>query len=302
MPQRMRPAHIALAVAVTAVWGVNFVVIEVGLDHFPPLLFSALRFGLSAVPAIFFVKRPKVAWKWVIAFGLTLGAVKYGLLHTGMRWGMPAGLSSLVLQIQAVFTTVFAAMFLRERPGGRRIAGLAIALGGIVVAAVAHGGGGPVGAFVLIIAAAAAWGVANVITRKASPPHLLSWMVWISAVPVLPLLALSLIFEGPRADLDALAAIDLSGFGAIAYAAGVSTLFGFGAWGYLMSRYDASSVAPYSLLVPFFGMSSAWVFLGEAVTVPSVIAAVLVVGGIAVSASGRAAAKKAAQPALAASR
>lgn len=281
----MRKHHIALAVAVTAVWGLNFVLIEVGLEHFPPLLLTALRFGLSAFPAIFFVRRPGVAWKWVIAFGLVLGAVKYGLLHTGMRWGMPAGLSSLVLQVQTVFTTVFATMLLRERPGRRRLTGLAIALGGIVVAAVARGDSAPAGAFAMIIAAAAAWGIANVITRKASPRHLLSWMVWISAVPVLPLLALSLLVEGPRADLAALAAIDLPGIGAIAYAAGVSTLFGFGAWGYLISRYDATAVAPYSLLVPFFGMTSAWLFLGETVTVPSIIAAVLVVGGIAVSAS-----------------
>lgn len=281
-PTTLKPLHIALAVAVTAVWGVNFVVIEVGLDHFPPLLFSALRFALAAVPAIFFVRRPKVALKWIIAVGLVLGGVKFGLLHIGMEAGMPAGLSSLVLQVQSVFTAVFAALILRERPTAVKLAGMALALGGIGVAAAARGGlSGGVTAFVLVVAAAAAWGLSNVFTRKAAPDALLGWMVWVSAVPVLPLLALSLLVEGPSADLAALAAIDLPGLGALAYAAVLSTLFGFGAWGFLLSRYEATSVAPFSLLVPVFGMSSAWVLLGEGVSAASLVAAVLVIAGVA---------------------
>ena len=99
-PRRMRPSHVLLAVLVTAVWGVNFTVIEVGLDHFPPLLFSALRFLVAALPAVFLVGRPKVAWKWIVGVGLALGVAKFGLLFVGMNAGMPGGLSSLVLQIQ----------------------------------------------------------------------------------------------------------------------------------------------------------------------------------------------------------
>ncbi|HEY1179291.1 MAG TPA: EamA family transporter [Phytomonospora sp.] len=285
MPTRsttLTPAHIALAVAVTATWGVNFVIIEVGLDHFPPLLFSALRFALAAVPAIFLVRRPKVAWKWIVAVGLVLGGVKFGLLHIGMKAGMPAGLSSLVLQVQSVFTAVFAAVILRERPTRVKLLGMALALGGIGVAAAARGGlSGGATAFALVIAAAAAWGLSNVFTRRAAPDALLGWMVWVSAVPVLPLLALSLLVEGPSADLAALRAIDLPGLGALAYAAALSTLFGFGAWGFLLSRYEATSVAPFSLLVPVFGMTSAWVFLGEEVSALSLTAAALVIAGVA---------------------
>lgn len=138
-PRTMRPLHIALAALVAAVWGVNFVVIEVGLAHFPPLLFSALRFLVAALPAVFFVGRPKVAWKWIVSVGLVLGVAKFGLLFIGMDRGMPAGLSSLVLQVQAVFTALFAAVALGERPGGIRVVGMAVALAGIGVAAVDEG-------------------------------------------------------------------------------------------------------------------------------------------------------------------
>lgn len=275
--------HTALAVLVAAVWGFNFVVIEFGLGSFPPLLLSALRFLVAALPAVFFVGRPKVAWKWIIAVGVVLGIAKFGLLFTGMDNGMPAGLSSLVLQAQAVFTAVFAAVVLKERPGGLRIAGMAVAFAGIAVAAVDEGASGPVLGFTMVIAAAACWGVSNVLTRKASPPDALNFMVWVSVVPVLPLAGLSLLLEGPERDLAALRGLDWSGVGVILYLAWITTVFGFGAWGYLLRTYPASSVAPFSLLVPVFGMSSAALVLGEDVSGLRWVAAVLLVGGVAVT-------------------
>jgi O-acetylserine/cysteine efflux transporter len=279
----MRPTHISLAVLVAAVWGVNFTVIEVGLDHFPPLLFSALRFLVAALPAVFFVGRPKVAWKWIVAVGLALGVAKFGLLFIGMDAGMPAGLSSLVLQIQAVFTALLAITLLGERPGRTRLIGMAVAFGGIALAAVDEGASGPLGAFALVIAAAAFWGVSNVLTRKASPPDALNFMVWVSTVPVLPLLGLSLLTEGPSRDLDALRALDWQGAAVVGYVAWVTTVFGFGAWGWLLHRHPASTVAPFSLLVPVFGMSSAALFLHESVGPLRWAAAALLVGGVALT-------------------
>ncbi|MEU5898605.1 MULTISPECIES: EamA family transporter [Streptomyces] len=286
----MRPAHICLAVLVAAVWGVNFVVIEVGLDHFPPLLFSALRFLVAALPAVFFVGRPKVAWKWIVGVGLVLGVAKFGLLFIGMDAGMPAGLSSLVLQVQAVFTGFFAFLALGERPGRVRVTGMVVALGGIAVAAVDEGETGPLTAFALLMGAAACWGASNVLTRKASPPDSLNFMVWVSTVPVLPLLALSLLFEGPSRDLDAVRSLDWQGAGIIVYVAWVTTVFGFGAWGYLLRRHPASTVAPFSLLVPVFGMSSAALVLDESVSGLRWCAAALLVGGVALASFGKASA------------
>ncbi|MFE6133509.1 EamA family transporter [Streptomyces sp. NPDC056437] len=293
----MRPVHRALAVTVAAVWGVNFVVIELGLGHFPPLLFSALRFLVAALPAVFFVGRPKVAWKWLIGVGLALGVAKFGLLFIGMDRGMPAGLSSLVLQIQAVFTAVLAAAVLAERPGRARVLGMAVALGGIALAAVDEGTSGPLLGFVLVVTAAACWGVSNVLTRKASPPDALNFMVWVSVVPVVPLLALSLLFEGPSADLHALRSLDWSGAGTIVYVAWGATVFGFGAWGFLLRRYPASAVAPFSLLVPVFGMTSAALLLDESVSPLRWGAAVLLVGGVALTSLSRATAPDASVPA-----
>ncbi|WP_203908653.1 EamA family transporter, partial [Rhizocola hellebori] len=271
----MRPRDIAAAIAVMAIWGINFVAIDIGLDRMPPLLFCALRFALAAFPAVLFVGKPQVAWKWVIGVGLMLGVVKFAFLFGGMAAGMPAGLSSLVLQSQAVFTLVFAFTLLRERPSRRQWIGTGVAALGIVLVALRFGAGGPFGAFLLVVGAGAAWGLSNMAMRRAAPPDMLKFMVWVSAVATLPLVALSLVLEGPP-HLD----LDLAGIGALVYIAYISTLAGFAVWGSLIRRYTAATVAPFSMFVPFFGIASATLFLGEQIHATDLIAGLLVVGGV----------------------
>ncbi len=240
---------------------------------------------MAAPPAVFLVGRPKVAWKWIVAVGLVLGVAKFGLVFVGMDTGMPAGLSSLVLQIQAVFTAVIAAAVLGERPTGVKVLGMVVALAGIGVAALDEGASGPLGAFVLVVGAAAAWGLSNVLTRKASPPDALNFMVWVSTVragapPAGPLPRDGGPVPGPRGPAGARL---WQGAGTILFVAWVSTVFGFGAWGWLLHRHPALHGRAVLLLVPVFGMSSAALFLGESVTPLRWCAAALLVGGVALT-------------------
>jgi O-acetylserine/cysteine efflux transporter len=276
----VKPRDVALAVLVAAIWGCNFVAISVGLDHLPPLLFNALRFTVAAVPAVLLVRRPRVAWRWIIGVALALCVVKFSLLFFGMAQGMPAGLSSLVLQSQAIFTMLLAVVLLRERPSGRQWAGLAVAAAGIGVVAWRLGPQRPLAAFLLVIGSALAWGLSNVAIKKASPPDILSFIVWVSAVAAPMLLALSFLVDGPSANLAAIRTIDLGTVAAVAYIALISTLAGFGLWGLLIHRYGASTVAPFSMLVPFFGIASAALFLDETIHLTDIVGGVLVVGGV----------------------
>jgi O-acetylserine/cysteine efflux transporter len=269
------PRHLALAVGLAAVWGYNFVVMQVGLRHFPPLEYAGLRFAMAAFPALLFAGRPGVAWRWVLGVAATLGVGQFGLLLVGMRAGMPAGLTSLVLQVQALFTVVFAVTLLGERLTARRVLGLAVAFAGLAIVAVDFGVSGPLGAFLLCVAAAAAWGLGNVIQRHAAPPDSLRFMIWVSAFSAPPLLLLSLLLEGPL-----VLSSPAEGWLSLVYVAFISTLGGFGVWGWLLRRYDASTVAPYTLLVPVFGMSSAVLMTGEPLSWPRVLAAVLIVFGV----------------------
>jgi O-acetylserine/cysteine efflux transporter len=275
----VRPRHIGLAVAVAAVWGFNFVVLEIGLEHLSPLLFSALRFSVAALPALF-IGRPEVRWRWIIAVGLILGVVKFTLLFVGMDAGMPAGLSSLVLQSQAIFTVVFGVVLLRERPGRWQYVGLAIAAAGIILVGARLGADRPALAFALVLAAAVAWGVSNVVVRRAAPTDMVRFMVWVSVVASPPLIVLSIVFDGVATDLAALRALNVESVAAVLYTAVLSTLLGWGAWGMLIRRYGASTVAPFSMLVPFFGIASGALVLGEAVHRTDIAGAALVVGGV----------------------
>jgi O-acetylserine/cysteine efflux transporter len=276
----MRPAHTAVAVLVAAIWGLNFVVIEVGLDDFPPLLLSALRYTLAALPLLALRGMPPVAWRWVIAVGVAIGVVKFSLLFVGMDVGMPAGLASLVLQAQALFTVVFAVVLLGERLWGAQVAGLALAFGGLVLVAGGLGGEATAEGFALVVAAAAAWGVGNLALKRAAPADPFRFMTWMCVVPPLPLFALSLSLEGPAEVSAALSGADLGGIGAVLYIAFLATTVGWGLWGRLMGRYPASTVAPFALLAPVFGLAFAALLLGEALSAREAIAAVLVLGGV----------------------
>jgi len=276
----MRPLHIGLAVLTAVIWGLNFVVIRWGLDELPPLLFTALRFTVAALPLPFLGLTPPARWPYVLGIGIFLGALQFGLLFSGMKAGMPAGLASLIMQTQAFFTVLLAALLLGDRPGPRQILGIAIAFLGVVLIASELGGHGSLPGLLLCLAAALSWGAANIFMKKAQAKDMLRLMVWISLVPPLPLIGLSLLVDGPDRIMSALTHISAVGIGAVLFNAVAATLIGYGAWAFLLRTYSASLVAPFSFLVPIFGMSSAALLLGEALTPTKALAGLLILAGL----------------------
>ncbi|MGQ7817136.1 EamA family transporter [Pseudomonas sp. A46] len=275
--------HILLALLVTLIWGVNFVVIKVGLADFPPLLFCALRFALAALPLLFLRGPMPAPFGRIVQIGLLLGVVKFGLLFVGMHLGMPAGLSSLVLQGQVFFTLLIAAFFLGERPSPRALMGLALAALGLMLIGFGRPLGDSLLAFLLVVAAALAWAFANIATKLAGATDMLRLICWVSLIPPLPLLALSWIFEGPDAIAAALAQPSWGGIGALLYIAFLATTLGFGLWSFLLQRYPASLVTPFALAVPVSGLLSGWLLLGEALSPAGWLACVLVFVGLAIT-------------------
>jgi len=276
MPRR----HVIGALAVALVWGVNFVVIDVGLEHFPPLLFAALRFTLVAL-ALPFVPRPGVPARYVIAVGTFMSAGQFGLLFLGMSKGVPAGLASLVLQLQAVFTVALAVLLLGERPRRAQLLGGALALAGIGVIAAGRAQAVPLGALALVIGAGASWSVGNIASRRARSPQPLGLLIWSSLVPPLPLLALSLATE--HGALHALSSLSAGGVAALAYVVILSTFGGYGVWSLLLARHPASQVAPFTLLVPVVGIVTAWLWRGEVPSVAELAGAAIILAGTALT-------------------
>jgi len=282
----MAPKDLLLALVVVIAWGINFVVIKVGLHGVPPMLLGALRFTLAAVPAVFFVRRPQMPWRWLLAYGATISFGQFAFLFSAMYVGMPAGLASLVLQAQAFFTLIFAGLFLHERFRVPNVIGLAIASGGLAVIGMQGGHAMTLAGFVLTLCAAGSWALGNIVTKKVGKVDLVGLVVWGSLIPPLPFLALSYVFEGPQRIVAALSGIGATSIFAVVYLAFIATLLGYGLWSRLLSRYPASQVAPFSLLVPIVGLASASVFLDEHLTTPQIAGAALVMVGLVVNVFG----------------
>lgn len=280
----MRPLHIFLAICVMAAWGVNFVIIRIGLDNFPPILLSALRFAFAGLPIVFIWKTRPAPWQWIIAIALSLGIAKFSLLFIGMNLGAGAGLSSLVLQTQAFFTVILAFFLLQETPKARQILGMCFAFGGLalIIGDNLNENGTLVG-LLFVVTAAICWALANLAMKKAASTNPLHLMIWVSALSAPFLFVISWQTEGGPAVTQALSQINAAGLFSVFYLAGVATLAGFGIWAFLLKTYDAAYVAPFSLLVPIFGMSSAALFLGEKISLLTILAAALILTGLALN-------------------
>jgi O-acetylserine/cysteine efflux transporter len=282
----MSPKDLMLALVVIVVWGMNFVVIKVGLDDIPPMLLGSLRFMLAAFPAVLFIKRPQMPLRWLLAYGATISLGQFAFLFSAMKVGMPAGLASLVLQSQAFLTLFFAVLFLGERLRLANLAGLLIAAAGLLLIGIQGDRSMTLGGFVLTICAASMWALGNVVTRKVGKVNLVGLVVWGSLIPPLPFLALSWILEGPDVIEAALRNFGMDSFLVLIYLAFGATILGYGLWSRLLSRYPANTVAPFSLLVPVVGLTSAALLLDEHLGLLQGVGALLVMLGLAVNVGG----------------
>ncbi|MBC2932174.1 EamA family transporter [Nocardioides sp. zg-1228] len=252
-----------LAALVATIWGFNFVVIDWGMADVPPLLFVAIRFAAVVLPAVLLVPRPDAPWRIIAAVGVFMSLGQFGFLYLAMAAGMPPGLAALVLQAQVVFTIVIAAGALREVPTPLQVGGVVVGTAGLVVVGLGRGGQVPLAALVLCLLGALSWGIGNVVARAAKVPGGLSLTVWSALVVPLPLLALSLVVDGPSAVATALAGFSWQAAVSTVYTAGLASLVGYGIFNGLLARWPSSAVVPWVLLAPVVAMASAWALLDQ---------------------------------------
>ncbi|MGI8894794.1 MAG: EamA family transporter [Casimicrobiaceae bacterium] len=287
MKAHLAPRDLALTLAIVALWGFSFVPIKLGLRELPPFALAAFRFLFAAVPLVFFIKPPQMPWRYVVAYGFVIGVCQFGLLFLGMDLGMPAGLSSLVIQVQIFFTIGLAIAFLGDRLHRQNLIGAAIATVGVVLLAAYKLIGGATATlvgFVLVLIAALAWAVGNVIAKRAAGAHdddMFALVVWSSLIPPLPLAALSYAFEGGPAVWHAVATASAFTWGCVLFLAWGATLFGFASWAGLLHRYPTALISPFALLIPVSGLASGALFLGESLAPLQMLGVVLVFAGLA---------------------
>jgi O-acetylserine/cysteine efflux transporter len=273
-----------LAALVAVLWGVNFVAVDFSLKQFPPFLLVAIRYGLIAIPTLFLVKRPGVKLRWLLGYGIGFGALQFGFLFAAMDAGMPPGLASLVLQASAPFTVVLAAVWLRERLTLVQGIGIGVAVAGLGIIAAERAGVSGLLPVILTLCGALGWAFGNICSRQARPENPMRLALWMSVVPPLPMLAVSLLVEGPervgRSLSTAFTPEAVPALIGLAYTVLLATVVATGIWTTLMKRNPSSRVAPFSMLVPVAGFTCAWLVLGEVPAIGDLIGGVIVVAGV----------------------
>lgn len=282
----MKPVDIVLALLVVSIWGFNFVVIKIGLQHLPPILFTALRFIFAAFPMVLFIKRPNVPLRLLTGYAMFQFALQFTLLFSGIKLGFPPGLASLVIQLQVFFTIGLAVLMLGERPRAIQVIGALIAFCGMGLVATHLDAKPTVIGFLLVVAAGACWASANIVTKKIGRVNPLALVVWGSLLASFPLFVASYLIEGGAAWSQALSESNWVSVGAVLFQSYPNTILGFGIWAMLVRRYPAVIVAPFPLLVPVAGMASAALVLSEPLQWWKITAGVVVLAGLALNQFG----------------
>lgn len=275
------PAHLLLAVAVMVVWGTNFVVIKLALAHLPPLTFALLRFIFVFFPLAFFLPRPKASWRNLAAYGVLIGAGQFGIMFTALGADLiTPGLASLVVQVQVFFTIGLSMWLTGERVSPYQIAALLLATAGLgTILLHTDGSATPLG-LGLILLSALSWAGGNMAARQAAPDNMLAYVVWSALFAIPPLALFALILEGPDQMIAGIISADGFTWGAVAWQAVGNTMFGYVAWGWLLNRHPAATVAPLALLVPVFGLGASALILHEPLQPWNITAFALVMAGL----------------------
>ncbi len=258
------------ALAVVVIWGLNFVVMKLGLQSISPMLLGALRFAAASLPFLLFVKPPPLPWRFIAGYGLVQGLGQFGFLFLGLQLGMTAGMASVVMQTQAFFTLLLAVPLLGERVRAQQWLGLGVALAGLLLIASAHGEGPgqmTLAGFVLTLSAAGMWALSNIVARRASQIaryEPFPFVVWSSVFPILPFALIALATDGPASLQRQIVGMGPGAWFAVLYLALGATLLAYSLWTRLLQRHAATRVTPFSLLVPVVGLWAAWAAYGEA--------------------------------------
>jgi O-acetylserine/cysteine efflux transporter len=277
--------HLLITLLVVALWGFNFIFIKMALNDFQPLTLVAIRFFLTAIPWVFFIPRPRVSWKLLVAYGFVNFALQFGFLFSAMHLGMSPALSSMIVQTQVFFTMALAVYFFKERPNFVKIGGAIVAFSGVAFVGLHSGHDVSLPGLLLLLCGGFSWAWGNILSKKIGSVHAVALVVWGGLFACPFLIFTALFVEGPVALLN-LQNISVTGLCAVAYIVYASTHLAYSLWAWLLNKYNASSVVPFTLLVPVFGFASSALVLNEEIPDWKIYAAILVVSGLGINIYG----------------
>ena len=277
----MKPADVCIALLVAIIWGLAFVASRIALDEFSPALMTTLRFAIAAVPCLF-LRKPDVSWPLLIAISFTLFLGQFLAQAYGIAHGVPVGLSSVIVQSQALFTIAFAVIVFNERPTPMQTVGIGIATVGLLMICGTVGYDFRVSAFAVLMISPVSFAVGNLLLRRAQGAPMFDLFAWLCLTAAVPLFVLALITDGPTPTWQALSQMSLTGLLCMLALGGISTSVAYWLWGRLLRDYPAAQVVPFALLVPFVGAGASAIVFQEKFGALRLAGMATVIGGIAI--------------------
>ncbi|CNJ77081.1 TPA: EamA family transporter [Yersinia enterocolitica] len=283
----MKLTDFLIALLITAIWGVNFSIIKLGLITADPLILAGIRFTLCALPAVFFIKKPDTSWRYIIGYGLLFGIGLWGIVNLGIKAGVSAGIASLVLQFGAFFTLVLGAFLFHENLSKYQYIGIIVALLGLTSIIFISDGSVTFIGLALVLCGAVVWGLVSIIIKKSDTKQVFSFLVWSSLFSPVPLFILSYLFNGPSGFTELAIHFNTTTLFSILFQVYPNTLFAYWVWNSLLTKYPVSVVAPLSLLVPIFGMLGSVMIFNERIPSGKVIAMIFIISGLIIGLYGK---------------
>ncbi|MGB1321556.1 MAG: EamA family transporter [Vibrio gallaecicus] len=269
-----------LAIFVMAIWGFNFSMIKLGITEVHPLLATAARFTLAVIPAIFFIRKPNVAWRYLFAYGLVFGVGIWGMASWSITAGLSSGMSSVLLSSNALISMAVGIFIHKEKASMRKVIGAVTALVALLVLISATNGNITLDGLMFIMIAASCWTVMGMIVKASQTTQAFAFNVWGMLFAPIPLVLFAVSLYGPGIIWHALDVWDFNTTIAVVFQAYPTTLFGYWVWNRLLISYPLSTTAPLTLLVPVFALISGYFMYDEVLNIAQIVTCILFLIGV----------------------
>ncbi len=275
----MKPLDILLAVSVPTVWGFGFIFAKAAMGEFPPILLMALRFTLTALVLVWFVRVPRGLMSRIFVVSLVSATIQYSLTFTGLR-DLDASIAIIVVQLEVPFGALLAAIFLKDRIGWRRAFGMALAFVGVGLIAGEPRVQQNIMPMFLVVGGAFTWAAGQVMIKTLGRVGGFTLIAWVAVMSAPQLFVASFLFEDGQ--FDAIAGAGWIGWGTVVYLGLVMTALGYAAWYHLLGKYQVNQMMPYLLLLPVVTVIGSVALLGERLTLPVALGGGVVIVGVAI--------------------
>ena len=290
-PARFGPRDLAVALAINLVWGLNIIAVKMSVNLVPPFTAALLRQAMVLVVCLPWLRVVPGRMRDLIALSMVIGGAFFAIVNLSLVVTQNIGALAIAGQLGAPFSLILAVVFLGERIGPIRIAGMALAMSGCGLLVFDPMAAKEISGLLLTVFASLLWATGSLLQRRLIGVSIPTMYAWVGLGGTIVLAPLALFFERPV--MTGAVTIPTVAFAWIAFSALGSTLIGSGGMAWLLQRHSVSTVIPVTLGAPVVGVLASSLVFGNPLTPVMVLGGVIAMAGVAIVTMRTAGAKEA---------